>query len=147
MLLILGPRIEFFVDEPDLAALGPQGRPGRDRTRHPGAGESGCLMPGKPKAKRSSATPSPGFRYDFLANMPVSTRSSRGSTNGLMSTAAPAGRLRGWTRGLLNDPPAVYVNSLPVYGLVPGDDPPGFYGLRQNEPAKREPPSDHFSPW
>jgi hypothetical protein len=50
-------------------------------------------------------------------------------------------------RGLLNDPPAVYVNSLPVYRLVPGDDPPGFYELRQNEPAKREHPSDHFSPW
>jgi hypothetical protein len=28
MLLILGSGIEFFVDEPDLAALGPQGRPG-----------------------------------------------------------------------------------------------------------------------
>ena len=57
------------------------------------------------------------------------------------------------TRGLLNDALAVYVNT-PACALafverwlVPGDDPPGFYDLRQDEPEKRGPGPGHFSPW
>ena len=60
---------------------------------------------------------------------------------------APAG-----TRGILNDAVAVYVNS-PTCAVgfvarwcIPGD-PPGFYELRQDEPAQREPNLGHFSPW
>jgi hypothetical protein len=52
-------------------------------------------------------------------------------------------------RGLLNDALAVYVN-MPAWALafverwlVPGDDPPGFYELRQGEPAKRVPLKPH----
>jgi hypothetical protein len=60
---------------------------------------------------------------------------------------APAG-----TRGIANDAVAVYVNS-PTCAVgfvarwcVPGD-PPGFYALRADEPAQREPSLGHFSPW
>jgi hypothetical protein len=55
-------------------------------------------------------------------------------------------------RGLLNDALAVYVNT-PACALafverwlVRGDDPPGFYELRQDEPAKRVPLPSHKSP-
>jgi hypothetical protein len=66
---------------------------------------------------------------------------------------APAG-----TRGILNDAVAVYVNSpscavgfvarwcrpkvVTPEGCVPGD-PPGFYELRQYEPARRVPMQPH----
>jgi hypothetical protein len=59
---------------------------------------------------------------------------------------APAG-----TRGTLNDAVAVYVNG-PTCAVgfvarwcVPGD-PPGFYALREDEPARRIPSQSHSSP-
>jgi hypothetical protein len=56
------------------------------------------------------------------------------------------------TRGLLNDALAVYVNTpacalaFVARWLVPGNDPPGFYELRPDEPEKRGPGPGHFSP-
>jgi hypothetical protein len=70
---------------------------------------------------------------------------------------APAG-----TRGIVNDAVALYLNRptcavgfvarwcrpkvVTPEGYIPGD-PPGFYALRQDEPAQREPSRGHFSPW
>ena len=75
--------------------------------------------------------------------------------------------IRGWsitpagTRGVLNDAFAVYMNGptcavafvarwcrpkvVTPEGCVPGD-PPGFYELRQDEPARRMPSGGHSSP-
>ena len=57
------------------------------------------------------------------------------------------------TRGILNDAVAVYVNT-PTCAVgfvarwcIPGDDPPGFYRLREDEPEKPGPGPGHFSPW
>jgi hypothetical protein len=53
------------------------------------------------------------------------------------------------TRGLLNDALAVYINT-PACALafverwlVPGNDPPGLYELRQDKPARRVPLAPH----
>jgi hypothetical protein len=70
---------------------------------------------------------------------------------------APAG-----TRGIANDAVAVYLNGptcavgfvarwcrpkvVTPEGCIPGD-PPGFYALREDEPAQWEPSLGHFSPW
>jgi hypothetical protein len=59
---------------------------------------------------------------------------------------APAG-----TRGILNDAMAVYVNTptcavaFVARWLVPGD-PPGFYQVREDEPARRVPAQHHKTP-
>jgi hypothetical protein len=65
--------------------------------------------------------------------------------------------IRGWsitpagTRGILNDAVAVYLNG-PTCAVgfvarwcVPGD-PPGFYALREDEPARRVPMQPHKTP-
>lgn len=65
--------------------------------------------------------------------------------------------IRGWsitpagTRGVLNDAFAVYMNgpacavAFVARWCVPGD-PPGFYTLREDEPARRVPSGGHSSP-
>ena len=62
--------------------------------------------------------------------------------------------IKGWaitlagTRGVLNDAVAVYVSTptcaaaFVARWCVPGD-PPGFYGLRQDEPPRRVPMAAH----
>jgi hypothetical protein len=67
------------------------------------------------------------------------------------------GGIRGWsitpagTQGVLNDAFAVYMNG-PTCAVAfvarwcVGGDPPGFYELRQDEPARRVPSGGHSSP-
>ena len=55
------------------------------------------------------------------------------------------------TRGVLNDAIAIYMNgptcavAFVARWCTPGD-PPGFYELRQDEPARRTPSGGHSSP-